>query len=67
MGFMNHKVIKTTFHLSSKIPHSISYMQKDEKMAKIVNFDYVMIIFISLFVVAMNVGGKPFFILHKFS
>jgi len=52
MGFMNHKLIK---------PHSISYMQKEERMAKIVNFDYAMIIFISLFVVAMNIDRKPFF------
>jgi len=43
MGFMNHKLIK---------PHSISYMQKEERMAKIVNFDYAMIIFISLLTVS---------------
>jgi len=36
-------------------------------MAQIVKFVYVMIIFLSSFVVAMNNEGKPFFILFNFS
>jgi len=35
-------------------------------MTKIVKFVYVIIIFISLFVVAMNVDGTPSCFLHKF-
>jgi len=36
-------------------------------MAQIVKFVYAIIIFLSLFHVAMNVEGKQFFVLFKFS
>jgi len=35
-------------------------------MVEIVKFVYVIIIFISLFFVAKNVEGKPFFVLLQF-
>ena len=47
--------------------YSISYMQKRKRMVQIVKFIYVMIIFLSSFVVEINSHGKPFFILFKFS
>ncbi|RHN45789.1 putative Late nodulin [Medicago truncatula] len=50
MSFISHKVIKS---------YSISYKNMEESMIKIVKFDYAIIIFISLLVVAMDVDAGP--------
>jgi len=42
-------------------------MQREESMDKIFKFIFVMTIFISPFIVAMNNVGKPLFFLDKFS
>jgi len=49
MGFINYKVIK---------PYSISYLQRGKNMSQIVKFFYVKVIFLSLFLVAMNAYRK---------
>ncbi|CAJ2657426.1 unnamed protein product [Trifolium pratense] len=51
MKFVNYKVIKS---------YSIFHTQIRENMAEAIKFVYVMIIFFSLFLVAMNVDGAAF-------
>jgi len=57
MNFIHYKIIKS---------YSLCYMKIGNNMATIFKIVYVMILFLSLFLVAMNVDGKSFFILFKF-
>jgi len=46
--------------------YSIFYMQRENNMAKTIKFVYPMILFLSLFIVAKEVHGEPFFLPFQF-
>jgi len=67
LRFEKYFIFKSIIYNKVIESYSICYMQRDNNMAKTLKFVYTMILFLSLFIVAKEVHGKPFFSLFKFS